>query len=109
LIKEQGLLDIDRIIPSVQSLRDKYNQRWATNLNPDEFTQVLNELEDVAVPMVSPRHAVGLRAMFAQGRTHPTVFTSPIVKRPHRKSFGARRQRRASKNAQKCPKMPEPT
>ena len=53
LIRERDLLDIDRIIPSVQVLREQYNQRWKTDLNAEQFGQLLRELESVAVPMVT--------------------------------------------------------
>jgi hypothetical protein len=52
LIREQDLLDIDRIIPSTDLLREKYNRRWKTSLNADDFAHVLRELEEVAVSMV---------------------------------------------------------
>ena len=52
LIKEEDLLDIDRIIPTVDLLREKYNRRWETSLSTEEFGRVLHELEGVEVPMV---------------------------------------------------------
>jgi hypothetical protein len=52
LIKEQNLLNIDRIVPSRDALRLKYNHRWDRNLTPPEFDCVVDDLEGVKVRMV---------------------------------------------------------
>jgi len=52
LLKEQQLLSIDQISVTREELRGKYNTEYELEMSDKEFTEILEKLEEVEVPMV---------------------------------------------------------
>ena len=52
LLKEQRLLNIDKIVVSRQELRRRYSELLGRVVPEEEFIPILNALESVEVPMV---------------------------------------------------------
>lgn len=53
LIREQRLLSLDQIVITRGELRKRYNERWSTQLSPEDFTPIIDSLEDIEVSMVN--------------------------------------------------------
>jgi hypothetical protein len=52
LLKRDNLLSIDKIVGSRDELRQKYNQSFQLDTSKAEFENILDELEEIEVPMV---------------------------------------------------------
>lgn len=52
LVNKQKLLSIDKIIVSRAELRDKFNAMYCVVVSEEEFTAIVESLEEVEVPMI---------------------------------------------------------
>ncbi len=52
LIRKHNLLSIDQLTVTRPELREKYNSEYGLQLTEQEFTDVLESLKNVEVPMV---------------------------------------------------------
>jgi len=52
LINNNSLLSIDKLIISREELRHLYNSKFSSNLPLEEFSRILETLEEVEVPMM---------------------------------------------------------
>ena len=52
LLNEKKLLSIDQIAVTREELRLQYNKMYGSNTSESEFSEILEELEEIQVPMV---------------------------------------------------------
>jgi len=52
LIKRHKLLSIDKIIVKREELRSLYNSCFSSNLSTEDFSETIEQLEEIEVPMV---------------------------------------------------------